>query len=170
MLLPYIREREQVFKVGMKALIWSGIILTLTIIIDISILGSSVVGRAPFPLLTTMGKIDIQKFLQRLDVLSALILVIGSFFKYTIFYYITLLAATDVFQFKNHRQLILPIGSILLVFSLIIAPNISEHLKEGLEIVPFFLHLPFQVGIPLLLLIIHFLKSRYKKREQTITG
>lgn len=43
--------------------------------------------------------------------------------------------------------------------------SIVEHTKTGLEIVPKYIHLPFQFGIPLLLLAILLLKMMLKKKK-----
>ncbi|PRR86994.1 spore gernimation protein KB, partial [Bacillus atrophaeus] len=42
----------------------------------------------------------------------------------------------------------------------------SEHMSEGLKIVPITVHLPFQVIFPVVLLLIAFLKRRIKGKKK----
>jgi spore germination protein KB len=65
---------------------------------------------------------------------------------------------------KKHRcYLLLILGMIILFTSIKMESNITEHLKIGLKIVPYYLHLPFQVGIPLLLLIAAWIRKRTER-------
>jgi spore germination protein KB len=43
-----------------------------------------------------------------------------------------------------------------------IAPSYQNHLDEGLEIVPYLLHIPLQIVIPLLLLLTVLIKGKIK--------
>jgi spore germination protein KB len=119
--------------------------------------------RATFPLLSTIGRIQIADFIERLDVLFMLYLIIAGFFKIAIYFYAAMAGAADIFQFKNQRKLGFPIGVIVLFSSITIASNIAEFMKEGLVVVPIYLSWPFQIIIPFILLIIAFLRNRKKK-------
>lgn len=55
---------------------------------------------------------------------------------------------------------IYPLGVIILICSLIIAPNYINHIKEGLGITP--LHVPMQIVLPILLLMIAWIKRKMK--------
>ncbi len=51
----------------------------------------------------------------------------------------------------------------VLFLSMVIASNYSEHIEEGLKIFPLYAQLPFQIILPVLLLIIAFIKNRKKE-------
>lgn len=53
----------------------------------------------------------------------------------------------------------------VLFLSMVIASNYSEHIEEGLKIFPLYAQLPFQIILPVLLLIIAFIKNRKKRIE-----
>ncbi|KXG42796.1 hypothetical protein U473_01170 [Tepidibacillus decaturensis] len=75
-----------------------------------------------------------------------------------------------MFKIKNKNQLLIPIGFIILLSSILIASNISEHLEEGLKIVPYYLHLPLQVGIPFLLFVVTLIRNRLKTKHRMKNG
>ncbi|QIZ07952.1 GerAB/ArcD/ProY family transporter [Priestia megaterium] len=165
MLLPFVNDKKKVKIVCLSGMILSGINITITVLVNISVLGVNLFSLSPFPLLTTVGKIQIADFIERLDVLFMLYLIIGGFFKIAIYYYAAVAGAADIFQLKNQRKLGFPLGIIVLFTSVTIASNYSEHIKEGLVVVPTYLHWPFQIIIPSMLLIIAFFRNRKKKKS-----
>ncbi|MDP4102705.1 MAG: spore gernimation protein KB, partial [Bacillota bacterium] len=62
-------------------------------------------------------------------------------------------------------QLAYPMGLGILILSITIATNFSEHLNEGLNVVPLYIHLPFQLLFPLFLFIVAVWKK--KRREKS---
>jgi spore germination protein KB len=165
MLLPFLRDKKKVKIVCIGGMILSGINITITVVVNISVLGVALFYRSTFPLLQTVGRIQIADFIERLDVLFMLYLIIGGFFKISIFFYAAVAASADIFQIPNQRKIGFPLGLIVLFASVTIASNYAEHIKEGLVIVPVYLHWPFQIIIPLMLLVIAFFKNRNKKKS-----
>lgn len=162
MLLPYVNEPKKVKGICLGGMVLSGLNITITAMINISALGVDLFARSPFPLLNTISKIQLANFIERLDVFFMLYLMIGGFFKITLFFYAAVIGATDIFGIKDHKKLTIPIGLIILFASMTIASNFAEHIKEGLIIVPIILHWPFQIIFPFFLLIIAFFRNRKK--------
>ncbi|MDR6123828.1 spore germination protein KB [Bacillus sp. SLBN-46] len=163
MLLPYINDPKKVKIVCMGGMILSGINITITAVINIAALGTELFVRANFPLLTTISKIRIAEFIERLDVFFMLYLIVGGFFKITLYFYAGVAGAADIFKFDKLRNLSVPLGAFVLFSSVTIASNYAEHIKEGLRIVPIYLHWPFQIIIPSMLLVVAFFRNRKKK-------
>ncbi|MHA6487780.1 spore germination protein [Bacillus cabrialesii] len=164
MIFPYLSDRKGVKKTGMLAMIISGLVVTLTVAINISVLDVDLTLRSQFPLLSTIQTIKVEEFLDRLDVLFMLALIIGGFFKVSLYLYAVVVGASTLFKEKNPSQLAYPMGFGILVLSITIATNFSEHLNEGLNVVPLYIHLPFQFLFPLFLFIIAVWKK--KRREK----
>ncbi|WP_408007677.1 GerAB/ArcD/ProY family transporter [Pseudalkalibacillus sp. A8] len=164
-ILPYLNNPKKAKKVGIFALCLSGINLMIVMVMNISVLGVNLTKRSQFPLLTTIQSIQIADFLERLDVFFMLALIIGIFIKISIFFYAAVIGMGDLFKVTKVKQLIYPLGLVVLLLSNSIASNISEHIKEGLVIVPIILHFPFQILFPLLLLLIVYLKKRKKNKS-----
>jgi spore germination protein KB len=160
MLLPYLNKPAKAKFVGVSAMALSGFNLALTMAVNIAVLGADVCSRSPFPLLTTIQRIEVADFLERLDVYFMIALVIGSFFKVAVFFYAAVVGIADLFRVQEHTKLVYPLVLVTLLLSMAIASNFSEHIKEGLEIVPIYLHVPLQVIVPIFLLIIAFIKNK----------
>lgn len=165
MILPYLNKASKSMKTGLLGLVLSGLAIALIIAVNISVLGVNLVSRSHFPLLSTIQTIDYAGFLQRLDIAFLISTVIGVFFKLSLFFYASLAGTANLFNIKNSAQLAFPLGLLLLVLSMTVASNFSEQVYEGLQIVPLYVHLPFQVIIPGLLLIIAFFKNRKKQSK-----
>ncbi|MDR4947502.1 GerAB/ArcD/ProY family transporter [Neobacillus cucumis] len=116
MLLPYLNRPGSVKKVWLSALISSGLALSWTVSLDIAVLGIEEVERSTFPLLSTIGKVNLMEFLQRLDAIVVFTFLITMFFKTSIYFYCSLIGIVDLFKLKNHQQIVLPIGVILFFY------------------------------------------------------
>jgi spore germination protein KB len=165
MLLPYLNQPGSVKKVWLSALILSGLALSWTASLDIAVLGVEEVERSTFPLLSTIGKVNLFEFIQRLDAIVVFTLLITVFFKASIFFYCTLIGIVDMFKLKNHQQIILPIGCILIFWSMILASNFPEHIEIG-EYFDRYITTYFHFIIPLLMLIVTLIRNRFKKKAK----
>ncbi|MFT7822509.1 GerAB/ArcD/ProY family transporter [Bacillus siamensis] len=169
MIFPYLKDRKKVKKTGVLAIIISGLFLAMSVAINICVLDVNLMLRSQFPLLSTIQTIKVEEFLDRLDVFFMLVLVIGGFFKVSLFTYAVVVGVSTLFKEKNPSQLAFPVGLGVLILSISIASNLSEHMNEGLKIVPIYIHLPFQVLFPVLLLIIAVIKKKVKGTVYTVS-
>ncbi len=163
MLFPYLNNRKAGFKVGLFAILFAGIYFTISALQYVWILGPDVITRSSFPALTAVAYIDIVDFVQRFDTLVIVLMVILGFVKISIFFFCAVLGINQLFSFKPHPFINCFVGGMILLFSLIIAPNYQEHIKEGLNLVPYLLHLPFQIFIPILLVATILVKEKFIK-------
>jgi spore germination protein KB len=162
MILPFLNDRKKAKLVCIGGIVLSGINIAITALINVATLGVDLYARSPFPLLSTVGKIQLGNFIERLDVFFMIYLMIGGFFKIAIFFYAAVLGTSDIFHFESKRKLSFPIGMIILFASLTMSSNYAEHAKEGLKVVPIFLYYPFQILIPIMLLVIAYFRNRKK--------
>lgn len=161
MLLPYLNQSKKGVRAGFTAVLISGFILSYSSALNIAVLGTDLVGRATFPMLNMISLINIGEFIQRLDVFVVLTLIIGDFFKVAIFFYAGVMAAADVFQIRDHRKLILPMGLLILLNSMMITSSFSEHIEEGNAALQTVFIL-FGVIIPFVLLMVGGLRRHFK--------
>ncbi|MFB5661946.1 GerAB/ArcD/ProY family transporter [Alteribacillus sp. HJP-4] len=164
MLLPYLNRPELVKNVGISTIILSGIILSGTAALNISVLGVEEVERAIFPLLSTVGKVNLFDFIQRLDALVIFPFLITMFFKISLFFYGAVIGIVDLFKLKTHRQIIFPAGIIVLFLSVTIASDFTEHIEEGTGIAPYILHIPLHILLPAIMLVIAFIQHRFSTK------
>ncbi|KKI92700.1 hypothetical protein WQ54_07335 [Bacillus sp. SA1-12] len=160
-ILPYLNNPHSVMKVGLSAILFSTITLSFTNMLNISVLGVDVYTRSNFALYETIRRVSLIEFIERLDPIVLLTLIIGDFFKVGIFFYAAVIGTADLFKVKNHKILIFPIGIIILLASLTVAGNFAEHVKIGGEFLPSNVHIPISVIIPFLLLVVALIRKRY---------
>lgn len=163
MLLPYLNRPELVNKVGLSAIISSGLVLSYTISLDIAVLGIEDVGRSTFPLLSTIGKVNILEFIQRLDAIVVFTLLVTVFFKASIFLYGAVIGMVDLFKLKNHQSILLPTGVIIVIFSMVWASDYAEVTQESVKAVKYVFSL-FVILLPLLMMVITLIRNRIKKK------
>jgi len=162
LLFPYLNNPQSVMRVGLSAVVFSTIILSITIIVNISVLGLDVFSRANFALYETIRRVSLMEFIERLDPIVLLTLIIGDFFKVSIFFYAAVIGTTDLFKIKNPKTLVLPIGIIILLASLTVSGNFAEHVKIGAKVLPPYFHMPITVIIPIVLLLVAMVRRRFK--------
>ncbi|MCU6602244.1 spore germination protein [Peribacillus frigoritolerans] len=166
MIFPYLNEPKRLKKIGISSIAAAGLFLAIIMAMNIAVLGVDLTTRSQYPLLSLIQSIEVAGFLERLDVYFLFLLMIGGFIKISVFTYVAVTGTANVFNVKQPSRLAYPVGFVILLSSIIIASSFTEHMHEGLGAVPIYIHLPFQVIIPLLLLIIAFFKNRKKKKGQ----
>ncbi|KAA9011191.1 MULTISPECIES: GerAB/ArcD/ProY family transporter [Bacillaceae] len=159
MILPLLRNQKEAIKMGMAAMAFGGIALSYTILVEIAVLGVDMASRSTFPLLSAISLVNIANFLQRLDAIAVLTVIIGVFFKVVVFSYAALVGVADLFQVQNQQKLSWPIGMVILFSSMMIASDFSDHLEEG-KFALRSIFVFFSVVIPLLLLIVALTRKR----------
>lgn len=159
MLLPYLNKPSKSLKLGLYAMIFSGLFLSFVITLNISILGPDGAANATFPLYNSISKVNVGNIIQRIDLIAVFTLIIGGFFKIAIFSYASVIGLGELFNTNNHKKLVLPVCSIILISSILIASNFVEHIEIGLDKVPYYLHIPLQVVIPFLLFIVSLVRK-----------
>ncbi|MFP3338643.1 GerAB/ArcD/ProY family transporter, partial [Micrococcus sp. SIMBA_131] len=123
MFLPFLCEKSEGQKTGMYAILLSGTILTITVIFQIGVMGAFQAETSTFPLLDTVGKINIQDIIQRLDPIAILILMIGGFIKIIIFLFGSAISLSTAFSIKRWKTLTVIITCAALISSILIERN-----------------------------------------------
>ncbi|WP_199620275.1 GerAB/ArcD/ProY family transporter [Paenibacillus alkalitolerans] len=160
-LLPYLNHPVPGIRAGIAAVLISGLILSFSTAVNIAVLGIDIAGRATFPLLATISLINIGEFIQRLDVLVVLTLIIGDFFKVAVYFYAAVMGAADLFQVRDYRRLVYPVGIIIIYISMMIAGSFLEQIEEG-DLLLYTVWLTFGGGIPVLLLAAAAVRRRFR--------
>ncbi|WP_181444428.1 GerAB/ArcD/ProY family transporter [Bacillus sp. 03113] len=162
MILPYLNQVKYGLKVGVFAIILSGVALAFIVLLEIAVLGINNMEQTVFPFLDMMEKIEIGEIVQRLDAFVVISLIINDFFKISIFSYAAVIGASDIFK-VNKNKLFIPIGILILIVSLLIAKNLQLHLEQGRFALKYIFP-PFVIGIPLLLMIIEMVRRKFNNK------
>mgnify|MGYP001346109861 CR=1 FL=1 len=159
--LPLLNNPKQAGKTGAIAIIFSGLVLSLTHGLQLLVLGDSIYVRSNFTLLTTISVINIADFLQRLDAIVMLSLIICVFFKMSLYSYAVMAIWGDLFRIKSPAKLAAPVGIVVLFMSIFSAWSFPEHTNEGQKASMLMLFL-VTVAIPLLLFLVHLAKKSFR--------
>lgn len=160
MLYRNINEPQKIRNAVVWAIITEGVVLSSITIMFIAGLGVDFAAVTNFPLLETLRLIKVGGFLDRLDILIIVTLVVAGFMKISILMYVATLGTAQLFKIKNLRFLAFPFGLLTLIGSELIAKSYPEHVKRGLEFTAKYIHLPLQIVIPVFALIIAWYKNK----------
>ncbi|GAB1800238.1 GerAB/ArcD/ProY family transporter [Priestia megaterium] len=162
MLLPYLNRPQLAKRAWLAAMISSGMILSWTVLLNTSVLGVDVMQRSVFPTLTAVGKVNLFDFIERLDAIVVFTLLITVFFKASIYLYASVLGIADLFKLKTYRQILLPIGTIVIFLSLAMASSFSEQGEEGF--LNHYLSLALLIVVPMLMLVVSVIRNHFTRK------
>lgn len=151
LIMTDMEKFNKVSKTAMWAVLVSGAVLAYHMFLNVAVLGVDKVGRSTFPFLNAVREIAVAEFIERLDPFVVFIMMLGIFVKVCLFFYGGLKGLEHAFRIP-YRCLCFPIGMLVALVSVLIASSFAEHIEEGLKFVPLYLHMPLQIGFPLLLL------------------
>jgi spore germination protein KB len=165
MIFKTVNEPHKIKKYAIAAVITEGVVLATINMLFITVLGVTFASIATFPLLETLRLIKIGGFLERLDILIIVTMVVAGFMKISYFMYFGILGITQLFKLKERKFLCFTLGILIWISSDLIARNFPQHLKLGLDITVKYIHLPMQIGIPVLALLIAWFKNKSKSPQ-----
>ncbi|AGK95167.1 GerAB/ArcD/ProY family transporter [Clostridium pasteurianum] len=162
MLYPFLMQKNKLKKTVIFTSILEGVFLAINNILFIVTLGYEFASSNDYPLLETLRLVHIGDFLNRLDIIFIVVLMLGGFFKISVLMYVSALGISQVFKVKNWGLLCTILGVLVLITSLIIARNNSEHINTGWNFVLPYVNLPIGIIIPGITLIVYYLKRLIK--------
>lgn len=136
---------------------------------NILVLGVPLNSTLYFPSYVAVRTLNIGDFLQRFEIVVALIFVLGGVVKITVCLYAATLGLTKLFNFDNYRNLVGPVGFLMMSFSCIIYHSIMEMFDWAVNIYPFYA-IPFQILLPVIILIAAKIKIKVKGNNQNIVN
>lgn len=159
MIFPFVNKKSQIHKYSYIGLGIIGFITLLTIVRDLMILGPDMVYRLIFPF-TVVAKL----FPISIAPIILFYNLVGLGVKVGILIYAASLGIAQVFNLEEFKPFIIP----LVIFNLALSEWLYNSIIEGLRWSNkyyAFYALPFQVIIPLILLVISFIKYKKTKKE-----
>lgn len=166
MIFPFLNRNDRlgVSKKGSIIIIFFTICLSLFSFLIIGVLHPELAKNYTYPMITTIERVTVFDFLERLDILAIFIFITAGYFKISVFTFASINLAKENISRLNPKFLTLSILGIIYVLSFSFSKNLSQHLEVGLEVIPTLVHLPLAVLLPTLIFIITLIK---KKRMKT---
>lgn len=163
MVLPNLKTKKSPYKVFLWSLFISGIIVFIATFRSLLSLGP-IAADFYFPPYVITGKINIGDFLQRLEILVALVLLLAGYMQIAT----SLLAAcrgiAKLFECNDYRFIIWPVSLIMINYSYFILKNTMEMKTWALKIWMFYA-VWFEIFLPLIIYIGAEIKAKMIKKN-----
>ncbi|WP_102347804.1 GerAB/ArcD/ProY family transporter [Bacillus sp. Marseille-P3661] len=162
MITPRLNNKESMTKSVMIGTVVGGIILAIITLLCILVLGPDFTARNSYPAYVLGKKISIGNFLERIEILIAVLWILSIYFKLAITFYIVCVGTAKLFSLKNYRSLTIPFGMLIITLTLIMIPDtvfLLEFTKKA--------SMPFKLTFVIILLIVYMrLKAIKNKSKQ----
>lgn len=161
MIADSLKDNASYFKILTKGVLFAGIVLLLMCTCDIMILGSDTFSSSYFPSYTSLRRIHIGDFLQRIEVTIILSFIFCVFVKSTCFLIATCKGIACLLNLKNYSFISTPVGFIVVCVSYLL----YENLRESLDLAAFdtLNGTAFQLILFFIVFIVSKIKLKYMK-------
>ncbi|ERI91362.1 spore germination protein [Clostridiales bacterium oral taxon 876 str. F0540] len=164
MFYPYVIQSSKIRKAAIFAIIAEGLLITLNLIMFISVLGVDFATNSLFPLLQTLRMMNIGETFDRLDIVTVLFMITAGVMKISFFTYGAMLGTSQILKIKDTKYFALPFSILIFAASILIARNYPQHVKIGLDISIKYFHLPIMIIIPIVTLLVLYVKNLIKSK------
>lgn len=154
MIIPFLNKPREAHRVATLSILLIGFFLMVSIMEALLIFGPNVTGHWIFPTFNAVRVVSIANFLERLESVIVAAWVLGGFVKVGVFYYAAVLGSAQWLDLKDYRPLVAPVGVIVVALSILLHEGIVDLLDFLGRVWPPYALIVFEVGIPLLLLIV----------------
>ncbi|ATP39661.1 spore gernimation protein [Solibacillus sp. R5-41] len=158
-----IKQAKKSFYIGYLV---GGFVIIILTFLSIAVLGAYSTAAEYHPSYELAKRINIGNFIQRIEALMAGIWILALFFKTILYFYAAVFGMAQIFNLKDYKPLTIPLGTIVVVLSLVIYPNVIYQEKWNATIGIFY---SFAIGIvlPLLLIVVNALRKTHLKKGKS---
>lgn len=157
-----IERKNLLYKIYISSVIMAGIIMIVIALRNLFVLGGSVLSSLYFPAYLAVSKINIGDFIQRVEGSVSIVFAAGVFVKISL----CLLAASNgiakLFNLKDYRSVVIQTGLIMSYLAYFVYDSIMEMSYWATKIYKYYAF-PFQIIIPLIMLIVLEIKVKRNK-------
>lgn len=157
--LPYVARQKDTARYALWPVAIATFMFTSVQVRNIAVLGAEGHRQVMFPSLLTIQMINLARFIQRLDALALFAWTFSTFMKITMCFFAVVVNCTALFRVSNQRLLAVPVGATMGAMSVWLYRTTSDMVDFADFIWPVY-SFPFEVGLPLLVLIISVLRRK----------
>lgn len=170
MIWTQTKNPERIMKVTILSSLFSGIILSISLILAITIFNEDLFKNSIYPLYSLLGIVNVGNFINNLSPFGVIYFTTTAFFKMYIKIFAAIKAIQQLLHLRDYRVLILPAVIIALCIGMTVSKNISEHIFYlALKIVVPYVWVPLFLILPSILLLITWIRQRLGKGEKSNT-
>ncbi|MBU8917202.1 spore germination protein [Bacillus sp. FJAT-29953] len=160
MIFPYLNRPELVKRTGLLSVLLSGLGLSWTFLMVISVIGVNA-QNVEIPLLLAVEKINVGHIIERMDSIVVGTFAVGFFAKIFLYVYVVVIGLADIFKFKRYQPLILPVVALIFITSILGAKNKVLYQDFFYFKMWYVIGLPLLVGIPVTVLIVILVRNYF---------
>ncbi|QCJ44602.1 spore gernimation protein [Bacillus sp. S3] len=158
-LIPSLRKQQKVMKWGMLSLIAS--VLTMVFInLGNLLLFGGIISNLQFPVFEAARFISIGTFFEHVESIVIAVWILGGFVQLSAFFYMLVLGTSQWLTLPSYKPFVLPIGFLIILFSVWSIPSFEDMIRGMGTTVPFYF-LTVQLLIPILLLSVALIRRRW---------
>ncbi|MFC4770094.1 GerAB/ArcD/ProY family transporter [Effusibacillus consociatus] len=162
-LIPFANRAEKVKKSMAITLLAVIVTLVSSNLVTLLLLGD-LTGNYIYPFLIVARYINLADFFTHLESLFMAIWVLGAFVKICVFFYVTAMGAAQWMNLREYQPIVFPVGFLLLLMSVWVAPNLQE-LTHALSTSIIFSALTVLVCIPAALFGVAWIRRQWEKKN-----
>ncbi|MGM0876971.1 MAG: GerAB/ArcD/ProY family transporter [Bacillota bacterium] len=156
-----MKNPKKVRKTTIIATIIAGITIALFNLLEIAVLGEDITERTIYPLYLLIKQISTVDFLENLDAIVALNMIITAYIKGTIYLFAAVRSIQLLLKLHNSRSIIFPVACITYFLGMTMSKNINEHIYVGTNMFPQYLWMPLTIILPGILLIVTSIRKKW---------
>lgn len=156
-----LKNQKSYYKVYSLGLIFAGTIIVILTMRNIVLLGE-MAGKIYFPSHVAVGRIRIGEFIERIEVSVSILFIFGVFTKASVCLFVACKGISNIFDLNDYRSIVMQTGLLMIYFSHILYNNTMEMRFWAFKVYDYYAF-PFQVIIPILLLLAAEIKTRSKQ-------
>jgi spore germination protein KB len=162
-----LKSNKSPYKVFLTGTLFAGLLLVIITVRNIFILGG-ILPKIYFPSHVAVSRISVGEFLQRIELSVAVVFIFGVFIKSSVCLLVSSIGVAKLFKLQDYRSIVIQLGLIMIYFSFTVYDSIFEMRMWAFKIYSYYAF-PFQVIIPLLMLLTAEVKVRMEKKSATST-
>lgn len=164
-----LKKGNSPYKIFYWSLLIGGSVLAMITLRSLLVLGLPNISIMYFASYASVRLINIGNFLQRIEVTVAITFMLAGFVKVNICLLVASRGIARVLNFENYRQIVAPIGLLMMILSLIIYSSAME-MFEWAELYYKYYAIFFQILIPIVIWIGAEIKARKRRNGKLARG
>lgn len=157
----YVKADKHFAKALFLSLFVSAAVISIFYALNVGVLGKYAASELHYPSYMALSVLNINPFLQRIEVLLSVHYLLGTLIKTAISFIFVCDGLACLFNLKNRNLIVVPAGAFVVAWSTGVFTN-TEELFRFFEYYPF-IAAPFVIVLPVITYIVAEIKSRSKK-------
>ncbi|WP_286231840.1 GerAB/ArcD/ProY family transporter [Neobacillus mesonae] len=157
-LLPFLTNQQKGMKWGLFSVIASVLTMVFINLGNLFLFGGIII-NLQFPVFEAARFINVGSFFEHVESIVIAVWVLGGFVQLSAFFYMLVLGTSQWLTLPSYKPFVLPIGFLIILFSVWTVPSFQDMIRGMSTTVPFYF-LTVQLLIPILLLCVAIIRRK----------